>query len=127
MFVFKISYLRQSLQLLDSCSIEGSRVAFELTKAKFAFDAALLLGDNNITLSKVAGVDLSNDVEMRGHGGNIGLRLELDDVLARNDLISGLACRDRSSTGKERCDSSRNGYCASKELHTEQGQRRRRS
>ena len=118
-YVCRLSYLRQSLQLLDGRSIEGSRIALEVAKAKLALDASLLLGDRNVTLGEVAGVDPSNDVEMRGNGGNIGLWLELNDVLARDDFIGGLVCRDRSSTGDEGCDSSRNGYHASEELHTE--------
>ena len=85
-----IAYLRQSLQLLNSRSIKSTGIALEVPKTVLFLDTGLLFSGSNITLGKVASVDLTDNVVVSGDRSNVGLRLELNDVLARNDFISCL-------------------------------------
>ena len=85
-----IAYLRQSLQLLNSRSIKSTGIALEVPKTVLLLDTDLLFSGSNITLGKVASVDLTDNVMVSGDRSNVGLRLELNDVLSRNDLISCL-------------------------------------
>ena len=85
-----IAYLRQSLQLLNSRSIKSTGIALEVPKTVLLLDTGLLFSGSNITLGKVASVDLTDNVVVSGDRSNVGLRLELNDVLSRNDLIGCL-------------------------------------
>ena len=85
-----IAYLRQSLQLLNSRSIKSTGIALEVPKTVLLLDTDLLFSGSNITLGKVASVDLTDNVMVSGDRSNVGLRLELNDVLSRNDFISCL-------------------------------------
>ena len=86
------AYLRQRLKFLNSCSIECSRVTFEVTEAKLAFNTSFFFGSSDITLGQIACVNLANHIVVDSDRCNISLRLELNDVFAGNDTIRFLAC-----------------------------------
>lgn len=117
MSTFVCTDLGQRLQLLNSCLVECSRVALEVTEGKLALDTSLFLNSSNVAFGEVARVDLADHIVVSSDRGNIGIRLELDDVFAGNDCISLLACDDWSSAGEEGRGSCRQSDCASEELH----------
>ena len=86
------AYLGQRLEFLHRCRIECPRVTFEVAKAVLAFDTSFFFGSRDITLGKIARMDLADHVVVDSDRGNIGVRLELNDVFAGNDAVRILAC-----------------------------------
>lgn len=76
------AHLWQGLQFFYSRLIKRPSIAFETAEAILALNADALL--SVIAARKISCMDLADLVVMRGNRGNIGIRLQLNDVLSRN-------------------------------------------
>jgi hypothetical protein len=110
------TYLLHRLQFLNGRSVERSCVGLEIANLELALHACAGVAIG--TTSEVARVDAADFAVVRSDRCDVRLRLQLDDVLSRNEVVDSARCK-RSSRCDERRRSSRKREDASEKLHRE--------